>query len=135
MRIWLLRSRDTCLVEAPRDSQRVAMVAAMLLLRVLRMDYYTLVDVNDLAKRRHGEGFAAWKASEVGDVKFLEDLAVREGVVLMNGPGFDAPAGCVRVSLANLNKDEYVEIARRVNELLDGYYAEYEKAAQPANAA
>ena len=97
--------------------------------------YYTLVDVNDLAKRRHGEGFAVWMAKEVDDVEFLEDLAVREGVVLMNGPGFDAPASCVRVSLANLNKDDYVEIARRMNELLDDYYAEYEKTTQPADAA
>ena len=45
---------------------------------------------------------------------------------LMYGPGFNAPEGTVRISLANLNAEDYVEIARRLFELLDDYYAEYE---------
>ena len=44
----------------------------------------------------------------------------------MYGPGFSAPEGTVRVSLANLNAEDYTEIARRLLELLDDYYAEYE---------
>jgi aspartate/methionine/tyrosine aminotransferase len=52
----------------------------------------------------------------------------------MYGPGFDAPEGFVRISLANLNKEDYVEIARRLNELLDSYYATYQSA-QLENAA
>jgi hypothetical protein len=32
----------------------------------------------------------------------------------------------VRISLANLNKDDYVEIARRMGELMDEYYARFE---------
>ena len=68
------------------------------------------------------------------DVEFLNDLAQKEGVVLMYGPGFDAPEGSVRVSLANLNKDDYVELVRRLYELLDAYYAQYEQEAVPAAA-
>ena len=45
---------------------------------------------------------------------------------MMYGPGFSAPDGTVRISLANLNKEDYTEIARRLFELLDEYYAEYE---------
>jgi aspartate/methionine/tyrosine aminotransferase len=42
-------------------------------------------------------------------------------VVLMYGPGFDAPVGTVRVSLVNLNTEDYEEIARRLFKLLDEY--------------
>ena len=68
-------------------------------------------------------------------VPALRDLHVRrpgkppagkKGVVLMYGPGFNAPEGTVRISLANLNAADYSEIARRLFELLDDYYAEYE---------
>ena len=44
----------------------------------------------------------------------------------MYGPGFSAPDGTVRISLANLNTEDYVEIAHRLFELLDEYYAESE---------
>ena len=53
----------------------------------------------------------------------------------MYGPGFSAPEGTVRISLANLNAEDYTEIAGRLFELLDDYYAEYESAAMPAEAA
>jgi hypothetical protein len=33
------------------------------------------------------------------------------------------------MSLANLNKDDYVELVRRLYELLDAYYAQYEQEA------
>ena len=44
----------------------------------------------------------------------------------MYGPGFGAPEGTVRISLANLNEEDYAEIAKRLFELLDEYYVEYE---------
>ena len=97
--------------------------------------YYTLVDINELAEARYGKDFAAWRSEEVSDIDFLSELARKKGVVLMHGPGFEAPEGCVRVSLANLDTEDYVEIARRVNELLDECYAEYEAATQLAAAA
>ena len=45
----------------------------------------------------------------------------------MYGPGFSAPEGTVRISLANLNSEDYAEIGRRLFELLDEYYEEYEE--------
>lgn len=69
------------------------------------------------------------------DVEFLNDLAQKKGVVLMFGPGFDAPQGCVRVSLANLSGKDYEEIARRLFELLDEYYQQYEAQSELAAAA
>ena len=96
--------------------------------------YYTIVDLDALVEKRYGADFAAWRREAMTDVEFLNDLAQKEGVVLMYGPGFDAPEGSVRVSLANLNKDDYVELVRRLYELLDAYYAQYEQEAVPAAA-
>jgi len=64
--------------------------------------------------------------AEKTEIDILNDLAGRVGVVLMYGPGFSAPEGTVRVSLANLNTEDYVEIARRMFELLDLYMEDYE---------
>ena len=97
--------------------------------------YYTIVDVNALMQKRYGDDFVAWKKEAMTDLDFLNDLANKEGVVLMYGPGFEAPEGCVRVSLANLNKEDYVEIARRMGELMEDYYAQYQQETSLAEAA
>ena len=88
--------------------------------------YYTLIDVYGLVEQEYGPEFLQWLKAEKTEIDFLNDLAGRKGVVLMYGPGFSAPDGTVRVSLANLNTEDYVEIARRLFELLDEYYAESE---------
>lgn len=88
--------------------------------------YYTLVNVMDIAAARYGEDFAEWLKESRTEIDFLNDLAGKKGVVLMYGPGFSAPEGTVRISLANLNEEDYVEIARRLFELLDEYWAEYD---------
>ncbi len=88
--------------------------------------YYTIVDINKLIAVRYGEDFADWKKSNKSDVEFLNDLASKKGVVLMYGPGFEAPEGCVRISLANLDAEDYVELVRRLGELLEEYHAAYE---------
>lgn len=88
--------------------------------------YYTLVDVSGLCAERYGNDFPQWLSQTRTEIDFLNDLAGKKGVVLMYGPGFNAPEGTVRISLANLNTEDYVEIARRLFELLDEYYEEYE---------
>ena len=97
--------------------------------------YYALVDVMRIIKERYDGKFAEWVGQTRTEVDFLNDLAEKKGVVLMYGPGFNAPAGTVRISLANLNEDDYVEIARRLFELLDDYHAEYETQSQLDKAA
>lgn len=87
--------------------------------------YYTLIDTNSIIRSAYGAEFAEWMNNNVTDLDFLTELATKEGVVLMYGPGFGAPRGSVRVSLANLDKDCYSEIARRMYELIDEYYALY----------
>jgi aspartate 4-decarboxylase len=90
--------------------------------------YYALVDINALIADKYGKEFTQWKQDNISDIDFLNDLAERKGVVLMYGPGFDAPEGNVRISLANLNSEDYAEIASRVMELLEEYYKDYKDA-------
>lgn len=93
---------------------------------VQNAQYYTLVDVLSIASDRYDADFAEWLKDSRTEVDFLNDLATKKGVVLMYGPGFNAPEGTVRISLANLNEEDYVEIARRLFELLNEYWTEYE---------
>ena len=86
--------------------------------------YYALVDVYAVVAAEYGEDLLRWLKAEKTEIDFLNDLALRKGVVLMYGPGFSAPEGTVRVSLANLNAGDYQEIARRLFELLDEYCVE-----------
>ena len=90
---------------------------------VQNAQYYTLVDVLAVAENRYGTEFADWLRSSRTEIDFLNDLAGKKGVVLMYGPGFSAPEGTVRISLANLNEEDYTEIAGRMFELLDDYYS------------
>ena len=86
--------------------------------------YYTLVDVLSIAGNRYDADFADWLRNSRTEIDFLNDLAGRKGVVLMYGPGFKAPHGTVRISLANLTAEDYGEIGERLFELLDEYYIE-----------
>ena len=86
--------------------------------------YYALINVVHLAADRYGEEFAGWLGEEKTEIEFLNDLASRKGVVLMYGPGFRAPYGTVRISLANLSAEDYTELGERLFKLLDEYYEE-----------
>ena len=86
--------------------------------------YYSLIDVYALVEAEYGEAQLRWLKAEKTEIDFLNDLAGRKGVMLMFGPGFNAPEGTIRVSLTNLNTEDYAEIARRLFELLNEYSAE-----------
>jgi aspartate 4-decarboxylase len=87
--------------------------------------YYTLIDVYKIAQNTYGNEFTTWLARNFEEIDFLYKLTYQEGVVLMYGPGFDAPAGTLRVSLANLPDEAYTEIGRRILELLNVYHDEF----------
>ena len=87
--------------------------------------YYTLIDIQDLCTRNYDKNFANWIKENITDLEFLNDLAARKGLVLMYGPGFKAPEGTIRISLANLYEKDYKELGKRLFELLDEYYEEY----------
>jgi len=89
--------------------------------------YYTLININRLFEKSKGKEFAEWKTKNVSDLDFLTGLAAKKGVILLYGPGFSAPKGSVRVSLANLKTNDYATLGKRLKEYIHEYYLQYLK--------
>jgi aspartate 4-decarboxylase len=87
--------------------------------------YYTTIDIPVLARQRYGDEFARWLESAHEPIDFVWRLADEKSIVLMDGGGFDAPEMSIRVSLANLFKDDYAAIGKGVSELLEDYHKEW----------
>lgn len=87
--------------------------------------YYSLIDLYDIAGELYGPDFVNYLKTNFEEVDFLLKLAKENGVVLMDGVGFGAQPGILRVSQANLPDEDYKIIARQILELLGEYYAQY----------
>ncbi|MEG3042099.1 MAG: aminotransferase class I/II-fold pyridoxal phosphate-dependent enzyme, partial [Clostridium sp.] len=87
--------------------------------------YYSLIDIYELAEKKHDRKFAEYLRDKFEEIDFLLKLAEEEGVVLMEGVGFGTTPGTLRISQANLPDEAYKKIAERVLELLNKYYEIY----------
>lgn len=87
--------------------------------------YYSLIDIYALAENLYNEKFKEYLKDNFEPIDFLLRLAEMNGVVLMEGVGFGATPGTLRVSEANLPDDAYKKIAKQVLELLSEYYDQY----------
>jgi aspartate 4-decarboxylase len=83
--------------------------------------YYTTIDVLEIAQSKYGDDFAAWMKENYEPVDFVLRLAEEREVVLLPGAGFDAPDWTVRVSLANLDDEAYVNIGQEIKSLIKEY--------------
>lgn len=90
------------------------------------VDYYTVVDLEELASRLYGGQFSQWLLTKVTGAKFIMRLADETGVVLLPGKGFDVDHPSARVSLANLRECDYREIGKAVRLIMDEFKQEYE---------
>jgi len=92
--------------------------------------YYTTIDIPELAEQRFGKDFARWMKSAHEPIDFVWNLAEEKGVVLMDGGGFAAPEMSIRVSLANLFKEDYIVIGKAVTALLAEYFEHWKTVAK-----
>lgn len=90
-----------------------------------RAGYYSEIDLMVWAKKFYGDDFAAWVNSNFDPLDVVVRLAQEDGVVLLNGDGFDGPKWSVRVSLANLNKPAYLKIGKFIRKTLNEYHGLY----------
>lgn len=90
------------------------------------VDYYTLIDLDELAGALYGPGFQQWFSTANLGVEFLLRLARETGVVLLPGEGFEVVGTSARVSLANLTDHEYVAIGTSTRRIIDEYFHDYE---------
>jgi aspartate 4-decarboxylase len=89
------------------------------------VDYYTILDLEVLGARRYGRDFVDWLLRSKNPLEILFRLADEGGVVLLPGKGFGTPHPSARVSLANLNEQDYARIGRIIRMIMQEYADEY----------
>lgn len=94
----------------------------------LRAGYYSEIDMEVWAKKFYGDDFVAYLKANYEPVDVVFRLAQETSLVLLNGGGFDAPEWSIRVSLANLNTEDYVQIGEGIASILHSYAAKWKEA-------
>jgi len=89
----------------------------------LRAWYYVELDVEVWARTFYGDEFFEYLQANFEPVDFLFRVAEHSGVVLMDGGGFGGPKWSVRISLANLNNEDYAQIGNFMRKAGDQYVA------------
>jgi aspartate 4-decarboxylase len=84
----------------------------------LRVGYYAELDLEAWGRRTFGDDFMTFAAAHHEPIDIVMALAKRFGTVLLNGSGFSGPPWSARVSLANLDDDDYVAIGRHLRDLV-----------------
>ncbi|AFD07101.1 aspartate 4-decarboxylase [Solitalea canadensis] len=86
-----------------------------------RAGYYSEIDLLGWAQMKYGDGLGDYLQKNFEPTDILFRLAEKSSIVLLNGGGFDGPEWSIRVSLANLNDDDYVKIGKSLAEIFDTY--------------
>lgn len=92
------------------------------------VDYYTLVNLEEVARKLYDDDFAKWVLKTQNPTEILFRIADETGVVLLPGSGFGVPHPSGRASLANLNEYQYAAIGAALRKLAAEYYEKYKKA-------
>ncbi len=91
----------------------------------LRADYYSEIDMMIWAKKLYGQEFADYLDKTYNPLAIVFRLASETGSVVLNGDGFDGPRWSIRVSLANLNEDDYVRLGKNIRQILEQFADEW----------
>jgi aspartate 4-decarboxylase len=83
----------------------------------LRAGYYVTLDLATWGAAVAGPAFLEYVAEHHEPIEIVLNLARKHGSVLLNGNGFDAPAWSVRISLANLDPEDYEHLGRDLAQL------------------
>ncbi|MCC8147189.1 MAG: aspartate 4-decarboxylase [Bacteroidales bacterium] len=86
-----------------------------------RAGYYSEIDIREWAMKNYGKEFVAFLEKNFEPVDIVFRLAEKSSIVLLNGGGFAGPEWSVRVSLANLNEDDYKIIGKELAETMQEY--------------
>jgi aspartate 4-decarboxylase len=87
--------------------------------------FYGLLDLEVLGTRLFGHDFVDWLLRNKNPLEILFRVADEGGVVLLPGKGFGMPHPSARISLANLNEEDYVKIGRIIRNIMQEYVEEY----------
>ena len=81
--------------------------------------YYTEIDLYEWAKEEWGMTYATDMDKAYKCVDFLYELAHSHNVILLSGDGFASSKWSVRVSLANLNDEDYFIIGKAIRSIMN----------------
>ncbi len=84
----------------------------------LRVGYYADFDLEAWGRNVIGADFVDYVLQHRDPIDVVIGLARDYGTVLLNGSGFDGPPWSVRVSLANLDAEDYEQIGRDLKEIV-----------------
>lgn len=91
-----------------------------------RAGYYSEIDLLGWAQMKYGAGLGDYLQKNFEPTDILFRLAEKSSIVLLNGGGFDGPEWSIRVSLANLNDNDYVTIGKCLADIFDTYAKAWE---------
>jgi len=89
--------------------------------------YYTEFDLLEWANYYYGHKFAEYLKKNYKPIDILLRLAEESSIVLLNGGGFHGPEWSIRISLANLNDEYYLEIGKFLHKVLEEYVNSWKK--------
>jgi aspartate 4-decarboxylase len=89
--------------------------------------FYAVLDLEVLGTQRYGRDFVDWLLRNKNPLEILFRLADEAGVVLLPGKGFGTPHPSARISLANLNEEDYVKIGHVLRTIMQEYADAYQK--------
>ena len=92
-----------------------------------KTNYYALIDIGKMAEAHYGEEFAGYLKSRYSPFDFLLRLASEKYTVLLPGQGFAGPKWSIRVSLANLNDDDYITIGENIRDIMKDFFKSWLK--------
>jgi aspartate 4-decarboxylase len=93
----------------------------------LRVGTYVDIDLEVWGRKEFGEDFVRYAKAHRQPVEVVLALARRHGTVLLNHSGFDGPPWTVRISLANLDADDYEAIGRDLRETMQRALEEWKR--------
>jgi aspartate 4-decarboxylase len=85
----------------------------------LRAGYYVDLDLGLWASQNIGGDFMEYVRERRDPLDVVLGLARRYGTVLLNGSGFNGPPWTVRVSLANLDLEDYRQIGQQLRDTIN----------------
>ncbi len=92
-----------------------------------RASYYCEFDIQDWAVRNYEQELFDWLQKNFEPVDVVFRLSERCAVMLLNGGGFAGPEWSVRVSLANLDDEDYSRIGKVVSNTLAEYVETWQR--------
>jgi aspartate 4-decarboxylase len=91
-----------------------------------RAAYYCEIDIYEWAMKNYGKEFINFLEKNFEPVDIVFRLAEKSSIVLLNGGGFAGPEWSVRVSLANLEDEDYSVIGKELAETMHDYVEAWE---------